>query len=48
MEFLRSSVGLSVLENCFYVVGGFNGFRNLNLIECFDIRVGKWMNGLFL
>lgn len=45
MESPRSSAGLSALENCLYVVGGFNGLRNLNSTECFDTRAGKWMNG---
>lgn len=45
MKSLRSSAGASTLGNCLYVVGGFNGQRNLNSTECFDTRAGKWMNG---
>ena len=44
MKSSRSSAGASVMGNCLYVVGGFNGVRNLNSAECFDIRAGKWMN----
>jgi len=45
MKSPRSSAGTSALGNCLYVVGGFNGQRNLNSTECFDIRAGKWMSG---
>ena len=45
MKSSRSSAGASALGNCLYVVGGFNGQRNLNSTECFDTRAGKWMNG---
>ena len=44
MKSPRSSTGASVLGNCLYVAGGFNGVRNLNSAECFDTRAGKWMN----
>ena len=43
MKSPRSSAGASAMGNCLYVVGGFNGVRNLNSAECFDTRAGKWM-----
>ena len=39
----RSSYGLSVMGSCLYVVGGFNGLRNLNSAESYDTKAGKWM-----
>ena len=31
------------MGNCLYVAGGFNGVRNLNSVESYDTRAGKWM-----
>ena len=31
------------MGNCLYVVGGFNGLRNLNSAESYDTKAGKWM-----
>ena len=39
----RSSFGASVMGSCIYVVGGFNGSRNLNSAESYDTSAGKWI-----
>lgn len=42
MKTCRSSGGASVMGNCLYVAGGFNGVRNLNSAASYDTRAGKW------
>ena len=39
----RSSAGASVMGNSLYIAGGFNGVRNLNSVESYDTRAGKWL-----
>lgn len=42
MEARRSTLGVAVLNNCIYAVGGFDGSTGLNSAEMFDPQVGKW------
>lgn len=42
MEARRSTLGVAVLGNCIYAVGGFDGSTGLNTAEMFDPRTQEW------
>lgn len=42
MEARRSTLGVAVLGNCIYAVGGFDGSTGLNTAEMFDPRTKEW------
>ena len=42
MSTLRTRVGVAVLDNKLYALGGFDGHRRLCTVECFDPQTDKW------
>lgn len=42
MEARRSTLGVAVLNNNIYAVGGFDGSTGLNTAEVFDLATQKW------
>lgn len=42
MEARRSTLGVAVLNDCIYAVGGFDGSTGLNTAEMFDPRTQEW------
>ena len=42
MSMLRSRVGVSVLKNRLYAIGGYNGTDRLNTVEEFDAESKRW------
>lgn len=38
----RSYHGMAVINQCIYVVGGFNGRECYHSVVCFDVRVSRW------
>ncbi|XP_060870881.1 ring canal kelch homolog [Metopolophium dirhodum] len=42
MSAIRSGLGVGVMDNCIYAVGGENGTNNLNSVEVFDVSIQKW------
>ena len=42
MSTLRTRVGVAVLDNKLYALGGFDGHQRLSTVECFDPQVEKW------
>lgn len=42
MEARRSTLGVAVLNNCIYAVGGFDGSTGLNTAEMYDPRTQEW------
>lgn len=43
MNSLRTRVGVAVLGNKLYALGGFDGHRRLSTVEFYDPLVGKWI-----
>ena len=39
---LRSRVGVAVMQNRLYAIGGYNGQERLNTVEVFDAKTGRW------
>ena len=42
MSMLRSRVGVAVLKNTLYAIGGYNGTERLNTVEEFDGEMRRW------
>jgi len=42
MSMLRSRVGVAVMQNRLYAIGGYNGQERLNTVEVFDAKTGRW------
>lgn len=42
MSMLRSRVGVAVLKNRLYAIGGYNGSERLNTVEEFDAETKRW------
>lgn len=42
MENRRSTLGVAVLGNCIYAVGGFDGTSGLNTAEMYDPKTKEW------
>lgn len=42
MEARRSTLGVAVLNQCIYAVGGFDGSTGLNSAECYDPKLLEW------
>lgn len=42
MEARRSTLGVAVLNNCIFAVGGFDGSTGLNSAECYNVRTEEW------
>ena len=42
MSMLRSKVGVAVIKNRIYAIGGHNGQEKLNTVEVFDAQTGRW------
>lgn len=42
MSMLRSRVGVAVMENRLYAIGGYNGTDRLNTVEVFDAETKRW------
>ncbi len=42
MSMLRSRVGVAVMSNRLYAIGGYNGLDRLNTVEVFDSEEKKW------
>jgi len=42
MSMLRSRVGVAVMQNRLYAIGGYNGQERLNTVEVFDAATGRW------
>ena len=40
--FSRSRVGVAVMQNRLYAIGGYNGQERLNTVEVFDAESKKW------
>ena len=38
----RSNMGIGVLDNILFVIGGFNGSGVLREVECYDFKNGRW------
>ena len=39
---LRSRVGVAVMKNRLYAIGGYNGTERLNTVEVFDSESKRW------
>ena len=42
MSMLRSRVGVAVMKNRLYAIGGYNGTERLNTVEVFDSVTKRW------
>ncbi len=42
MSMLRSRVGVAVMKNRLYAIGGYNGTERLNTVEVFDYEAKRW------
>jgi len=42
MSMLRSRVGVAVMHNRLYAIGGYNGQERLNTVEVFDAKTKRW------
>lgn len=42
MSMLRSRVGVAVMRNRLYAIGGYNGTDRLNTVEVFDAETKQW------
>jgi len=42
MSMLRSRVGVAVMQNRLYAIGGYNGQERLNTVEVFDAKTKRW------
>jgi len=42
MSTLRTRVGVTVLENKLYALGGFDGHKRLSTVECYDPQMKAW------
>ena len=42
MSMLRSRVGVAVMQNRLYAIGGYNGQERLNTVEVFDAVTKRW------
>lgn len=42
MTTLRTRVGVTVLDNKLYAVGGFDGHKRLSTVECYDPQMKAW------
>ena len=42
MSTLRTRVGVTVLDNKLYALGGFDGHRRLSTVECYDPQLKAW------
>ena len=42
MSMLRSRVGVAVMKNNLYAIGGYNGTERLNTVEVFDAQTKRW------
>jgi len=42
MKMLRSRVGVAVMKNRLYAIGGFNGQERLATVEVFDSNTKSW------
>ena len=42
MSMLRSRVGVAVMQNRLYAIGGYNGQERVNTVEVFDAQTGRW------
>ena len=42
MSMLRSRVGVAVMKNRLYAIGGYNGTERLNTVEVFDSESKRW------
>jgi kelch-like protein 18 len=42
MSMLRSRVGVAVMKNRLYAIGGYNGTERLNTVEVFDAISKQW------
>ncbi|KAL1422613.1 hypothetical protein MTO96_021956 [Rhipicephalus appendiculatus] len=38
----RAYHGMALIDQCIYVVGGFDGFTSLDTVVCFDLARGRW------
>jgi kelch-like protein 18 len=39
---LRSRVGVAVMKNRLYAIGGYNGSERLSTVEVFDAETKRW------
>ena len=42
MSMSRSGLGVAVMQNKLYAIGGYNGQKRLNTVEVFDAQTGRW------
>ncbi len=42
MSMNRSRVGVAVMKNRLYAIGGYNGMERLNTVEVFDAETKRW------
>lgn len=42
MSMLRSRVGVAVMKNKLFAIGGYNGSERLNTVEVFDAETKRW------
>jgi kelch-like protein 18 len=42
MSMLRSRVGVAVMRNRLYAIGGYNGTDRLNTVEVLDAETRQW------
>ena len=40
----RSNFGISVINDCLFVVGGYNGIDTIFDVEFFDVRTHEWFD----
>uniref|UniRef100_I3J0X4 Kelch-like family member 10 n=1 Tax=Oreochromis niloticus TaxID=8128 RepID=I3J0X4_ORENI len=38
----RSNFGISVIDDCLFVVGGYNDFINISNVEYYNVKLGVW------
>lgn len=44
MTIRRLQFGVAVIEDKLYVVGGRDGLKTLNRVECYDFKTKTWTN----
>lgn len=38
----RSNIGIAVIDDRLFVVGGYQGFTTTSEVECFDVETNEW------
>lgn len=48
MNIRRSRVVVVILGGRLYVIGGYDGLLNFNIVECFDVLSNRWIFVVFM